>query len=358
MTRGRLSIPTGSARRCIARTLLLSALLLCPALVPAAKAQTTLPIVKVVATGGTIANTPDGRVAVETIIDAIPQILEIADLRIEDVTRVGSSSLTFQEFIDTAKAIERTLAQEPEVDAFVVTVGSNASEDLAWFLNLVIRTDKPIVVTAAQRQRTTLSEDASRNFLDAVRVAASPTTAGQGVVLVVNELIHSAREVTKAVVSRVDSWLSPDLGVLGMVSGTQAVFYRGPLRRHTTGSEFDLDGIEIADDLPQVEILYSHVGASPALIDAAIADGAQGLVIAGYLTGTPHARQSSALAAAAENGIAVVLSTRGSSGRVDSGSGAFVGADTLTPQKAHILLMMALSVTKDPAEIRRIFEEY
>lgn len=324
-----------------------------------AAAQDDRPVVKIFATGGTIANTPDGRVAVEAIIAALPEVEGIAELRIEDITRTGSSSLSWQDFIDTAKAIERTFAEEPEVDAAMVTIGSNTSEDMAWFLNLVIDSEKPIVVTAAQRQRTTRSEDASRNFIDALITAATPATAGKGVVLVANELIHPAREVTKNVVSRVDTWESLDTGALGIVSDGEAVFYRSPTRRHTTASEFGLDGIETADDLPNVEILYSYVDASPALIDAAIEDaGAQGLVIAAFATGSAHRGQRPALEAAAADGIPVVIGNRGSSGRIAGRGEPYINGDNLTPQKAATLLMMALTVTDDFDEIQRIFFEY
>lgn len=323
----------------------------------AAQAQ-DLPDVVIVATGGTIANTPEGRVAVEVIIEAMPEVLEIADLSIVDVTRVGSSSLTFQEFIDTAKAIEEVVATQPDVAGIVVTVGSNTSEDLAWFLNLVVHTDVPIVVTAAQRQRTTLSEDASRNFLDAVITAASPNAGGRGVLMVVNEEIHAAREVTKTVVSRVDTWQSFNLGVLGLISDDQAFFYRTPERRHTSGSEFSLDAIADMADLPRVDIFYSYVGSSAAMIEAAIAAGARGIVIATFLTGSPHIGQREAIDAAAASGVAVVYTTRGTEGRVGGDGDPIIGGDTLTPQKAAILLMMALTVTEDPMEIQRIFNAY
>lgn len=326
--------------------------------ISSAYAQTDLPNITIIATGGTIANTPDGRLAVEAVVEQVPQVLEVADLNIVDVTRVGSSSLTFQEFIDTAKAIERVLAEDPDVDGIVVTIGSNTSEDMAWFLNLVIDSDIPIIVTAAQRQRTTLSEDSSRNFLDAVRTAVSPDASGRGVLMVVNEEIHAAREVTKVVVSRVDSWQSFNLGVVGLISAGNAYFYRSPERRHTTSSEFSLDGITTIDDLPKVDIIYTYVSAGPELIEAAVAAGAEGIVIATYLTGSPHVGQRPAIMAAAESGIAVVYSTRGIEGRVNGNGDPIIGGDTLSPQKAHILLMLALTVTDDPAEIQRIFNEY
>jgi L-asparaginase type II len=361
----RLSIGLDSdslSPRRVALSLTLAALTaVLPNLAPIAAAQTGRPLIKVVATGGTVANTPDGRISVERIIAELPEVESIADLRVEDVSRLGSSELTFQELIDTAKTIERTFAEEPEVDAIVVTHGSNTSEETAYFLHLLIDSDKPIVVTAAQRQRTTRSEDSSRNFIDAVITASSPNARGKGVLLVVNELIHSARDVTKNVVSRVDSWQSLDVGALGIVSGGEAVFYREPTRRHTTNSEFSLNGITQAGQLPSVEIIYSYIDANPEIIRAAVTEaGADGLVVAGFATGIPHIGQMEALeSAAVSGGVPVVIGSRGSSGRLGSRSEPpFVGGDNLSPQKARLLLMFALTATQDRAEIQRIFDEY
>jgi L-asparaginase/Glu-tRNA(Gln) amidotransferase subunit D len=317
---------------------------------PPASAQDELPIVKIFAPGGTIANTPDGRIAVEAVIDA---------LRVEAVTRTGSSSLSWQEFLDTAKAIERTVAAEPEVDAARVTIGSNSSDDMAGFLDLVIDSEKPIVVTAAQRRRTTRSEDASRNFIDALITAGTPEAAGEGALLVADELIHPARAVTKHIVGRVETRQSLDTGALGMIGNGEAIFYRSPTRRHTTDSEFDLDGIETADDPPTVEILYSYVDAGPALVEAALEHaGADGLVVAAFSTGSARVGQRPRLEAAAEAGTPVVLSNRSGSGRIAGRGAPYLDGDTLTPQKAHTLSTTALTVTDDHAEIQRIFDAY
>jgi L-asparaginase type II len=331
-----------------------------------AEAQPRRPIVKVVATGGTIANTEGGRISVDQIIAELPEVKAIADLRVEEIIRVGSASLTYQHLIDTAKAIERIFAKEPEIDGIVVTIGSNTSEEMAYFLNLAVHSDKPIAVTAAQRARGSRSEDSSRNFIDAVITASSPDARGKGVMLVVNELIHSARDVTKSVVSRVDTWQSPDIGALGVVSGGKAVFYRTPTRRHTTKSEFTLNGISKASQLPKVEVIYSHIDADPGLIRAAVTElGAQGVVVAGLATGRAHMAQDAELQQIAERrGIPVVMGNRGGSGRISSTASTsteappYIGADNLTPQKAHILLKFALTVTKDRREIQRIFNEY
>eukprot|EP00963_Diacronema_lutheri_P011078 scaffold1314_cov386-Pavlova_lutheri.AAC.36 len=325
---------------------------------PCQRGAKTCPRSKFFATGGTIANTPDGRVSVEAIVEALPQVLDIAELEAEDITRVGSSTLSWQEFIDTAVAIQRTEEEEPDVDGYMVTIGSNAAEDIAYFLNLVVKTSKPIVVTAAQRQRETLSEDASRNFIDALITAATPEAGGKGVLLVVNELIHPAREVTKNVVSRVDTWESLDTGALGIISNGKAYFYRSPMRLHTMDSMFDIANIT-AEDLPGTEILYSYTDASPALVNAAVNEAnAKGLVIAAFGTASAHASQRPPLLEAADNGVLVVLGNRGSSGRVGDRGEPYISADNLTPQKANTLLKLALTVTNDREEVQQIFYDY
>eukprot|EP00894_Picocystis_sp_ML_P000471 jgi/Pico_ML_1/50988/g2098.t1 len=317
-----------------------------------------LPTVKVFATGGTIANTPDGRVSVDAIIEALPEVLDIANLEIEDIRRIASQHLTWQDFIDTAEAIQRTNDEEPDVDGYMVTIGSNAAEDIAYFLNLVVKTSKPIVVTAAQRARNTLSEDASRNFIDALITAATPEAGGKGAMVVANELIHPAREVTKNVVSRVDTWESLDTGALGIISGGEAYFYRAPLRLHTMDSMFDIANIT-AEDLPGTEILYSYTEASPTMVyDAVNNAGAQGLVIAAYSTASPSLSQVDPLLEVAENGTLIVMGNRGSSGRVGSRGEPYISPDNLTPQKANTLLKLALTVTSDREEVQQIFKEY
>lgn len=316
-------------------------------------------MIKIIGTGGTIANTPDGRIAAADVLEQLPQAREIADIRVEDTTRVASSALGYAEMIDTAQRVNRTFAEEPDVEGVVITIGSNQSEDMAYFLNLTVDDDRPVVVTAAQRKRNTLSEDASRNFLDALVVATSPDAAGRGVTLVANETIHPAREVTKNVVSRTDTWQSLDTGALGIVSGNRAVFYRSPVRRHTVDSEFRLAPGTKATDLPKVEILYCYADVDPGLIECAVERGARGLVMAAFATGAPHSGQEDVLRAAIEeHGVAVVIGNRGSSGRIDPDSIPYLGADNLTPQKALTLLKLALTVTDDTSKLQRFFDEY
>ena len=161
------------------------------------EAQDRLPLIKVVATGGTIANTPSGRLHAGEVADAIPALKKVARLEVEEVIRVGSSSITVENWLTLARRINEILSQEPEVKGVVVTHGSNTVEETGYFLSLTVKSDKPVVLTAAQRQFTTLSSDSPKNFLQAVRVAASDEARGKGALIVTNDVINAARDVSK-----------------------------------------------------------------------------------------------------------------------------------------------------------------
>jgi len=337
-------------------TITLACLLLQPGLL-AAQAAIDKPQVRIIATGGTIANSPDGRMAVETVLEQIPGIGDIADITLRDYVRIGSSEITLQNWIDIANVITEELAEHPETDGVVVTHGSNTSEETAYFLNLVLDTEVPVIVVAAQRQRTTLSEDGSRNLYDAVRVAAHPDARGHGVLLVVNEMIHAARDVTKTISYRPETWDSGDLGALGLADIDRIRFYRTPRSRHTFGSELHLDGITRADQLPRVDIVYTYADAGPELVEAALAAGAEGIIVAGFPTGSPSPAIARALETAEASGVAVVMSHRGGRGRVQT-SRPFTSADNLTPQKARILLMLALEHGATGDALENVFGSY
>ena len=323
----------------------------------AADAPVDRPLVKIIATGGTIANSPDGRMAVETVLAQIPGIGQVADIEVRDYVRVGSSEITLLNWIDIATVIAEELKRNPGIDGIVVTHGSNTSEETAYFLNLVLDTDKPVVVVGAQRQRTTLSEDGSRNLYDAVRVAAHPEAGGRGVMLVVNEMIHAARDVTKTLSYRPETWDSGDLGVLGLADLDRVRFYRMPTTLHTATSRLRLGAITRADQLPRVDIVYTYADAGPELVEAAVAAGAKGIVVAGFPTGSPSPAMESALKQAEADGIAVVMSHRGGRGRIQTGR-TFTSADNLTPQKARILLMLALANGVGVGGMQDIFLAY
>lgn len=337
-------------------TLAITYVLLQPDLLEAQPA-TDKPRVTIVATGGTIANSPAGRIGVDAFLDQIPGIGDVADIRIRDYARINSSNMSVQNWIEIAQLITGELAANPETDGVVVTHGSNTSEETAYFLNLVLDTERPVVVVGAQRQRTLLSEDGSRNLYDAVRVAAHPDARGHGVLLVVNEMIHAARDVTKTISYRMETWDSGDLGALGLVDIDRIRFYRTPTSRHTVNSALRLDAVTRADEVPRVDIVYTYADAGPELIEAAVAAGAEGIIVAGFPTGTPSPAMTTALESAEASGVAVIMSHRGGRGRVQTGR-PFTSADNLTPQKARILLMLALAngVTADGLE--EIFLSY
>ena len=328
--------------------------------VSVAEAQQKLPLVKVVATGGTIANTPSGRLHAGEVADAIPALKQVARLEVEEVIRVGSSSITVENWLTLARRINEILSREPEVTGIVVTHGSNTVEETGYFLSLTVKSDKPVVLTAAQRQFTTLSSDSPKNFLQAVRVAASDEARGKGALIVTNDVINAARDVTKNISYRLETYNSRDLGALGFVDDDRITFYRAPVRSHTTATPFDVQRVQ---KLPRVDIIYTYAGADGMLVDAAVTHGhAEGLVIAGFPTGSGTPAMDQAVKRVVTKGIPVVMTNRGGMGRViDTRAGEerpLIWGDNLTPSKARILLMLALTTTRDPAELQRIFEKY
>jgi L-asparaginase len=218
----------------------------------------------------------------------------------------------------------------------------------------------PVVVVGAMRPSSALGADGGNNLLNAVRVAASSEARGMGVLVVLNDEINAAREVAKTSNYRVQTFVSRDFGILGYADPDRVKFYRRPLRTVAPNTEFNVAGL---DALPRVDIIPAYAGADAALVDAAIAAGANGIVSEGFPSGSPSPEQKKALIQAARTGVVVVQSSRSGSGRViddkvalrDAG---FVAADNLTPQKARILLMLALTVSSDTNEIRRMFDIY
>lgn len=323
---------------------------------------TPIPVVHVVATGGTIANTASGLVAIDDVIRSLPAAAAIARVEAEEVCRVRSAQMTDAHWLEIARSVDAA-AKRDDVDAVVVTHGTFTHEETAYFLHVTVRTRKPIVVVSSQRKHDAIGNDGDRNLLDALRVAVSPEARGLGVLSVMNEDVHSARDVVKTS-PRPDGFRSRSHGPLGHADGDRVVFYRAPSRRHTHRSEFDIRELT---SLPRVDIVYAYPGADGVTIDALVAAARPaGLVLAGYaFSGMPAIGQDAALVAAASSGVAVVLTNRGLDGRVphpgpDSrtyGKG-FVHGDDLPPHKARILLMLALTRAAGVDELQRIFDEY
>jgi L-asparaginase len=334
---------------------------------PAAKAP--LPSLVVLATGGTIAGAAasdvqagytSGQVGVEQLLAAVPQAKKLANLRGEQISNIGSQDMNDDVWMKLAKRINELVAMK-EVDGVVITHGTDTIEETAYFLNLVVKSRKPIVLTAAMRPSTALSADGPLNFYNAVAVAANRDAAGRGVLVVVNDWIHGASSLTKTSTTAVQTFLSPLSGLIGTVAYGDAEFYRGPVGKNTTTSEFSLDKVA---SLPRVDIIMAYENMDGALIDAAVAAGAKGVVIAGVGNGNMTKAALDALAAQAKKGIVCVRSTRVTTGRVgrnvevDDDKLGLVASMDLNPQKARVLLRLALTQTKDVKQIQRMFEEY
>ena len=331
------------------------------------------PVVWVLATGGTISGGGSsstsltqyrsGAFSGEELVAAVPAIAEHATVRVEQVVNIGSPNITFDDWLTLARRIDEIFSGDPDAAGVVVTHGTNTLEETAYFLNLTVRHDRPVVLVGAQRPATAISTDGPLNLLNAVRTAASPEARGKGVLVVMNDEINAARDVTKTSTYRVETFRSRDLGFLGYVDGDRVAFYRAPTKRHTADSEFDLAGVA---GFPTVDIVYSYVEPNPVLIETLIEAGVDGIVLAGTGAGLVSRVERAALDRIASLPEAerpvVVRSNRTGSGRVVPLPGydarGMIAGDTLNPQKARILLMLALTKTRDLDEIRRIFREY
>jgi L-asparaginase len=249
--------------------------------------------------------------------------------------------------------------KDPDIAGIVFTHGTNTIEDTAYFLNLTVRSDKPVVIVGAQRPFSTLSSDAPLNLLNAIRVAADPASRGKGTLVMLNDEINAAREVTKTNTYRVETFQTRELGLLGYADPDRIVYYRAPTRRHTAQSEFDLTQMA---SIPKVTILYSYAGDDGDLAKAAVAAGAKGLVIAGTGAGHTQNARKTLKELSDKNGVVVVRASRVGAGRVVRDDNwqepGFVAADNLNAQKARILLQLALAKTNKPDEIQRVFDEY
>lgn len=315
-------------------------------------------------TGGTIANPREtsGYLSGEELIADVPEVREEADITVTNVAEVGSQKISSQIWFQLHREITRAAESTSPPDGFVVTHGSNSLEETAYFLHLTLNTELPVALTAAQRNHRLIGNDGDRNLLDAVKVAASPEARGRGALVVLNDEIHDARDVTKTVSGRPDAWSSGNLGVLGLVDKRDNMkFYRQTERRHAPNTEFDIDDATAAE-FPDVEVVYSHVDAGGEVTVAAGEHG-DGIVLASFPTGAPARpaggnSQAEALEELVED-IPVVLSHRGFEGWPYPRE-PFIWGDTLTPQKARILLALGLmhSDGYDKSYLQSLFEEY
>jgi L-asparaginase len=329
------------------------------------------PLVATIGTGGTISSLgrdstdvldyPDFgvKLAIEEVIGRYPEIARFAEVLPVPFRSVGSTQIGPPDWLEIAAIIHRLAAEQPAIAGFVIPHGTATLEETAYFLHLALKTDKTVVVVGAQRPASALSSDAGMNLLGAIRTAMAPVARGLGVLVALNDEIQSAREVTKTSTYRLQTFHTPDFGVLGHIDGDGVQIYRRPSRRHAPDTEFEVAGLS---GLPRVDIVYSYAGAGGTVVEALVAAGAKGIVSAGLAPGIPTPLERAALERARDAGVVVVQSSRAGSGRVALrrylAEAGMVAADNLNPQKARILLMLALTRTQDVGAIRRLFATY
>ena len=344
-----------------------TALLLCAMFANLALAE-DLPKVVILATGGTIAGSAEtettagyqsGQVGVDVLLAAVPDLATIADCTGEQIANVGSQNMNDEVWLALAKRINELA--KTDIDGIVITHGTDTMEETSYFLNLVSITDKPVVLTGSMRPSTAMSADGPLNIYNAVAVAANPDAVGRGVMVVANDEIHGGRSIIKSNTTEVSTFVSDDQGLIGNVRYGDVIFFRSCYTKHTKDSEFSLDGVE---SMPRVDIIAMHENADGALIDAAVALGTKGIVIAGLGNGNMTDPAVESLAKAAKAGVVCVRSSRVPTGLVgrnielDDDKLGFIASYELSPHKARILLRLALLKTDDLAKIQEYFATY
>src|SRR5687767_4737404 len=333
-----------------------------------ADAQAKKPNVVILATGGTIAGAAasgtqlgytSGAVGIDVMIAAVPGITDLATLKGEQISNVGSQDMSFAILLTLAKRINELA--KGDVAGFVITHGTDTMEESAFFLNLTVKTDKPVVMVGSMRPSTAVSADGPLNLYNAVAVAADPNARKRGVLLVMNDWIHSAQSLTKISTTAVQTFMSPLNGLIGISNYGINEFYRFPYNKYGKDSEFSIDNVT---QLPRVDIIYGEVDMPADLIDASVERGAKGIVIAGVGNGNMTKAALEACARASKKGVIVVRSTRvatGTVGRnveVNDDELGLVASYNLNPQKSRVLLSVALLKPRKLDEMQKIFLDY
>ena len=319
-----------------------------------------LPVVRVIATGGTIASRPgDDQLTGSALIEAVPQLAGVAQVEVEEFSRIGSSGMTPDHWLLLAKRINELLDAEPDISGIVVTHGTDTMEETAYFLHLTIKDLRPVVLTGSMRSATAISADGPANLLTAVRVAADTNAGGRGVLVVLNDEVHSARDVRKTDNNRIDTFVSAEWGALGVVDSDGVIFRRSSETLHTVQALPSLAGVET---LPAVPIVADFAGNDAMVLRSWAQQGVAGIVVQAFGGGRTSPEMRRAISEIASEGIPVVLASRVPEGRVigsgqQAQSGVVAGGD-LPPHKARVLLMLALLHSRDGTEIQAIFDTH
>ena len=336
---------------------------------PLAFSQQSKPNIVILATGGTIAGAAatgtqsgytSGAVTIDAMVDSVPGIKDLANIKGEQISNVGSQDMSFEIMLKLAHRINELLPT-PGVDGIVITHGTDTMEETAFFLNLTVKSDKPVVMVGSMRPSTAVSADGPLNLYNAVAVAGDPNAKGRGVLVVMNDQIQGAHSLTKTSTTAVQTFASPVRGVVGISAYGKNDWYNNPPWKHTTSSEFDVSNVS---QLPRVDVVFADADMSADLIDASVEKGAKGIVIAGVGNGNMNKASLDAAARAAKRGVVVVRSSRvptGTVGRnveVKDDELGFVASDELNPQKSRILLSLALLKPRPAVQIQELFATY
>ena len=340
------------------------------ALLLVASAANAKPKIMILATGGTIAGAQastteagykSGTFSVNDLIKAVPQLKDLADISGEQVANIGSQTMNHEVWLKLAKRVNEVL--KGDTDGVVITHGTDTMEETAYFLSLVVHSDKPVVLVGSMRPATAISADGPANLYNAVALAANPEARGRGPLVVLNDEIHYAHEAQKTNTTALDTFKSPNRGRAGVMNTGKAYFFSPNTTLHGTKSEFSVDGKSV-NDLPRVDIVYSYANYGRDIIDDLVGKGVKGIVLAGVGDGNSTDAAIAALADAAKKGVAVVRSSRTGSGlvvrnvEIDDDKLGFIAGMELSPQKARILLMLGLMKTHDPKKLQDYFMKY
>lgn len=327
------------------------------------------PNVYILATGGTIAGKSEtstssayqaGSIGVNELVDAVPALKDLGNIKGEQIVQIGSQDMNDQVWLKLGKRINE-LFSTGAADAIVITHGTDTQEETAYFLNLVVKSDKPVVLVGSMRPATALSADGPRNLFNAVACAVAPESKGQGVMVVMDDKILGADDLSKTNTLSVGTFQNPNYGALGLMYNGKPIYLRKSLKRHTTNSEFDIANLK---ELPRVEIILSYSNATDLFVEAAMKAKVKGIVTAGVGNGNMTTSMINALERSVKEGVKVVRSSRIGAGptsqwdEINDDQLGFVTSWYINPYRSRVLLMLALTKTNDYKEIQRMFTQY
>ncbi len=353
----------------LVRSVIAAVPLLLQLVVVDAQGASSLPKIRILATGGTIAGAQAkgqdagykaGSFNVDDLINAVPTLKHLAVITGEQVVDIGSQDMNNEVWLQLAKRVNAALAQS-DVDGVIITHGTDTMEETSYFLNLVTKSDKPVVMVGSMRPATAIGADGPANLYNGVAVATHPGAKGRGVLVLLNDEIHYAREITKTNSTQLDTFKSPNRGKAGMTNAGRVYWYDPLAAKHTSRTVFSVQGM---DQLPRVEIFYAHANMGRDFIDHAVKLGVKGIVIAGVGDGNMTRVAVDGLQEAVKKGVAVVRSSRTGSGITDRNVElnddklGFIASIELNAQMARVLLMLGLTKTRDTDALQKLFYEY